>query len=80
MRSGLAVAFIVAAFAAAGAAALAQNVITAPSNTSRSGVQTVITQTRDAQQRRTATTGPQQSHHQPAAKDSAPNSSDRQAK
>ncbi len=50
--AALAVAPIATVCAVLAAAALAQSTITAPSNTSRSGTQSVITHSRDSLQRR----------------------------
>ena len=51
--------------ALAGATAQAQNPVTAPTTNSQSGVQSVITQTRDSLQRRMSTGKPQPQDQQP---------------
>jgi hypothetical protein len=52
--------------------AQAQNAITAPSNASRSGIQSVITQRRDSLQRRMSTDQPQLQHEQVFSKKRVP--------
>jgi hypothetical protein len=76
LRAGLIVAAIVAAFAVTAATALAQNTVMAPSNTSRSGVQSVITQTRDSLQRQILAGEQQPQHHRSTTKKRVVHSSD----
>ncbi len=74
---GLTLLVLVTACVATIASALAQNTVTAPSNTSRSGVQSVITQTRDSLQRRKPTgQQPQLRQRRSGTKDQAGHSSD----
>jgi len=56
---------VVVGLALAGASAQAQNPVTAPTTNSESGVQSVITQTRDSLQRRMSTGKPQPQDQQP---------------
>jgi hypothetical protein len=57
--------------------AQAQNVTTAPSNSSRSGIQSVITQTRDSLQRRTSANQPKSQQQHSRTKTLVDPSSDR---
>lgn len=59
------------------ATAQAQSTLTAPSNTSRSGIQSVITQRRDALQRGKSTESPRSPHQQSAIKKPVVPSTDR---
>jgi hypothetical protein len=76
LTAALTLQMIVTASAVTATAALAQNTIMAPSNTSRSGVQSVITQNRDSFQRQILTGDQQPQRDRSTKKNRVVHSSD----
>jgi len=65
LSAGRTLCVLVVGLALTGATAQAQKPVTAPTTNSQSGVQSVITQTRDSLQRRMSTGKPQPQDHRP---------------